>query len=143
MHTISKHLNFRTVEPILGESYKHLLTSIFNVLNFYQTRDFEIEHVRGDHQFECLREALRPALLHTTAAGEHVPEDERSVQTIERYCRTTFNGLPYKFYPKIMLRSLVRYSVKNRNLFPSQNGVSSTLGPTSILTGLPMPDVSL
>ena len=142
MHTISKNIGFRTVEPLTSQNYKSLLTSIFNVLNFYQARGFNIEHIRGDHQFDSLREALRPALLHTTAAGEHVPEVERSVQTIECDCRTTYNGLPYKYYPSIMLKSLVRFSIRQRNLFPSVNGVSSTMGPTTILTGLPMPDIS-
>ena len=41
-----------------------------------------------------------------------------------------------------MLKSLVRFSIRQRNLFPAVNGVSSTMGPTTILTGLPMPDIS-
>ena len=41
-----------------------------------------------------------------------------------------------------MLKSLVRFSIRNRNLFPSENGVSDILGPTTIMTGLPMPDFS-
>lgn len=41
-----------------------------------------------------------------------------------------------------MLRSLVRFSICNRKLFPSTNSVSSTLSPSTILTGLPFPDES-
>ena len=41
-----------------------------------------------------------------------------------------------------MLCSLVRFVVQNRNLFPPDDGISATYGPTTIVTGLPIPSSS-
>ena len=127
---------------IKSASQSNLLKMLKPVLNFYTARGLTVEHLRGDFQFNCLREDIRPTLLHTTAAGEHVPEVERSIQTIEGDCRSIYNSLPFTLLPKLMLRSLVEYVVHIRNLFPSKNSVSNIYGPSSLLTGLPMPPKS-
>ena len=41
-----------------------------------------------------------------------------------------------------MLKALVRFVVQNRNLFPPDDGVSTIYGPSTIVTGLPMPTSS-
>ncbi|MGB0424073.1 MAG: hypothetical protein ACPGED_07120, partial [Flavobacteriales bacterium] len=143
LHTISNNINFRTVEPLSNETYKTLLDKTYKVLNFYQARGFSINTIKADGQFECLEESLRPTHLYVSAAGEHVPEIERSVQTIEGDVRSMHQGLPFQTYPKLMLRMMVRQAVRLRNLFPSSTtSVHSTLGPSSIMTGPPMPDAS-
>ena len=139
-HTISRDIKFRTIEFINSGSYDTLLDCLYAVLNVYQSRGFEIDHIHGDGQFECLRESVRPTNLHISAAGEHVPEVERSIQTIEDDSRATYHSLPFKQYPKIMLVALANFSVRNRNMFPSEDNVCPNMGPTSIMTGLPMPD---
>lgn len=101
-----------------------------------------IEHLRADYQFECIRDEVLPAFLNTTAVGEHVPEVERSIQTIEGDCRTIYNSLPYKALPKLMMKGLVDYTIHIRNLFPTKNSVSNVHGPTTLITGLPMPPSS-
>ena len=123
-HTISKDMKFRTIEYLHNAKYKTLLNSIQTVFNLYESRGFTIEQVRGDGQFECLRESIRPVHLHTSAAGEHIPDVERSIQTVEGDCRTIYQGLPYKLYPKLMLIGLANTSVQNRNLFPQTDGIS-------------------
>ena len=142
LHTISRNLCFRTVEYLSNQSKKTLLEAVDNVIRFYHARGLKVEHVRGDHQFHCLGESLAPIQLHITAAGEHVPEVERSIQTLKADCRTTSNALIFERFPPLMIKSLVEYHVHNRNLFPAANGVSTALGPATIMTGLPIPSFS-
>ena len=105
-------------------------------------RGFTVAHIRGDGEFECIEPSIRPIQLYVAAKDEHIPEVERSIRTIKDAVRTTIYGLPYKFYPKIMLKHLIKHVCHLLNLFPSQNGVSSTLSPHSILTGQPTPSIS-
>ena len=55
--------------------------------------------------------------------------------------RTTLYGLPYQFYPKIIIKYLVLYACHLLNIFPAFNGVSSTISPYSIVTGKPSPTI--
>jgi len=142
LHTISRNIKFRTLEQINNGSYNTMLNAVQTVFNLYESRGFSIDQLRGDGQFECLRESIRPTHLHTAAVGEHVPDVERSIQTIEDDCRAIYHGLPYRLYPKLMLTALANTSVQNRNLFPQKDGVSNTIGCTTMMTGLPFPDVS-
>ena len=142
LHTISKHYNFRTVTMIKSATQENLKKSLVPIFRFYTSRGLDIQHMRADFQFECLREDIYPINLHTTAAGEHVPEVERSIQTIEGDCRALYNSLPYKNLPKQLLKGMVEYVVHIRNLFPTKNSVSPIYGPTTLLTGLPMPPTS-
>jgi len=142
IHSISKHIQFRTIEPLQTVNYKALLNATNTIFNFYNARGFNIEYLHADHQFDCLRESIRPTVLYISAAGEHVPEVERSIQTIESNCRALYHALPFQLLPRIMTRSLVRHVVRTMNIFPSTTRVSTSMGPTTLLTGLPMPDVT-
>ena len=53
-----------------------------------------------------------------------------------------YHGLPYKYYQKIMIQSLVQFAVQLRNVFPPLDGISSTMSPTSIVTGLHKPNTA-
>ena len=141
-HTISKNLQLRTVEYIKSATYKSMLDSIYTVINLYQSRDFDFVEIRGDYQFKFLEESLRPIHLYTTSGGEHVPEVERSIQTLEGDARTVYHSLPYKHYPRELTKSLVEYVNHNRNIFTTIDGISSTMSPNSIITGLPNPPES-
>ena len=139
LHSISDHIQLRTVEFLANADEAHLAASVATIINLYTARGFEVVELRGDGQFSCLKEHIRPVHLYTAAKGEHIPQIERSVQTIEGDCRTIYHGLPYTYFPPLMLRSLVQFVTQLRNIFPVPNGVSSNLGPTSIVTGAPMP----
>ena len=139
LHTISRDICFRTVEYLAEERKSFLLSGIRQVIKFYEDRGLVVQCVRGDGQFACLKEDLRPVILQISAAGEHVPEVERSIQTVKNDCRTLFNSLPYERFPPILIKNIVEYQVRYRNLFPAQNGVSNSLSPTSIMTGMPPP----
>ena len=42
--------------------------------------------------------------------------------------------------PRIMVSELVFFAIKSRNMFPSPNGISSTLSPLAVVTGAAKPD---
>jgi len=139
LHTISRDLQFRTVEELSSRAYKHILLCLQTVFNMYEARGFTVQHLRGDSEFACLGDTFLPTRLHIATKSEHVPEIERSIRTVKDGCRSTIHGLPFQSYPKIMLRYLVLYVVRLLNIFPSKNGVSKALSPITIMTGAPPP----
>ena len=139
-HSISRNIQFRAVEEIPSRAYKHLLLSVQNILNVYQAREFNVHIIRGDLEFDCLREdAFLPIQFHPAAKGEHVPEIERSIRTLKEHFRSSVHGLPYQFYTKLMVRSLVMNVCRLLNSFPSDSGVSDAISPLSIVCGMPPP----
>ena len=65
---------------------------------------------------------------------------ERSVRTIKERCRSTCNSIQYRRITIIMVRSLVEGVVNILNYFPSKNGLSNTLSPSTIVEGKPKMD---
>jgi len=57
LHSISSNINFRTVEEVPSRAYKHLLSSVQNITNVYQAREFNVHIIRGDLEFDCIRDA--------------------------------------------------------------------------------------
>ena len=139
LHTISRDIKLRTVEELSNRRYMTILSSIQTAFELYFARGLNIAHLRGDGEFECIRNSIRPTLLHIASKGQHVPEVERSIRTIKERIRSTMHGLPYQLYPKQMLVYLVLYCIKILNMFPANDGVSKTLSPLTIMTGTPAP----
>ena len=135
--TISEALMFRTIEEIGSRSYRHILPALQKVMNLYDSRELHIAHIKADPEFECIRDSILPCVLHLCTKSEHVPTIERSIRTIKEHARTLIHGLPYEYYPPVLLRYLLYFVVRILNSFPASNGVSETVSPLTILTGLP------
>jgi hypothetical protein len=54
--------------------------------------------------------------------------------------RSTIHRMPHRRLPILMVKELVAHSAKSLNMFPGANGVSDTLSPRAIVTGLPEVD---
>jgi len=134
-HTISRGLQFRTVHDVPNRKYKTLLSCFQDVENLYTSRGFVITNMHADLEFECLKQSILPVQLHLTSQGEHVPEVERSIRTLKDRCRTIIHSLPYKLYPRLLLRGLVYFACMSVNWIPSTNGISSTISPSTLVTG--------
>lgn len=93
--------------------------------------------VHGDEEFEKLRNHMLPCRLICPEPGGHVPEVERSIRTVKEGCRAAIHGMPYSFFPKEMLRGLIRKVILLLNAFPGSHGVSDTLSPRNIIENLP------
>ena len=141
LHTISRRFMFRTIEELKGRSYKYILLGLQNVINLYESRGLTVSHVHADYEFESVRLSLLPTELQVVGQGDHVPEIERSVRTLKDDFRTIVHALPYTYFTRLMIRSLLLHVVRLRNIFPNKNGISDVLSPSTLVTGSGRPNL--
>jgi hypothetical protein len=55
--------------------------------------------------------------------------------TIKERNRSTVSGLPFKHYPKLLKLELIKQAISWLNMFPHDDGVSTTMSPRTLLTG--------
>jgi Reverse transcriptase (RNA-dependent DNA polymerase) len=139
-HTISRHLGFRTVRPVPDRGKPVILKELRHAISLYQHRGFDVRDVHGDHEFECIRDEIRPIELNIVPADCHVGEVERSIRTIKERLRTCVHGLPFARLPKLLIRHMVDDVIRNLNQFPWKNGVSNTISPAGLVAGTALPD---
>lgn len=101
----------------------------------YNARGIEITQIDADNEFACVREELRPLFLNIVAANEHVGSVERSVRTVKDDTRTLIHSLPYRKYPKELTIGAVIPAIQKRNKLPTPNVISSTMSPSTLVTG--------
>ena len=140
LHTISRSIKFRTVVSLPSRSASTLLKHMREVLGFYTARGFQVTDALADLEFAPLQPDLLPTRLDICAADSHVGEVERSIRAIKERVRATVQGLPYQRLPRAMVRALVEFANRSLNLFPPADGVSDTMSPRMLVTGLPNPD---
>jgi Zinc knuckle len=136
--SISRDLKFATAEMICNQKDPTILLAIKHVVATYAKRGFRVATILMDGQFDSLRGDLSELhlTLNTTANDEHVPEIERHIRTIKERARSIYNTLPFKQLPPRLVIELVYYCTFWLNSFPNYNGVSTTLSPRTIVTGL-------
>jgi hypothetical protein len=72
--------------------------------------------------------------LNTTAAREHVREIEKKIRVIKKRARGTFNTLPYKKLPKMMVVELLHFCVMWMNSFSVKSGISKKWSPRKLVS---------
>ena len=82
---------------------KRLVQTLERVFRIYSTAGFIIQTTMMDMEFEKLRPLMLHVALNTTAAQEHVGEIEQKIRVIKERARGTFNTLPYKKIPRVMV----------------------------------------
>ena len=82
---------------------KRLVQTLERVFRIYSTAGFIIQTTMMDMEFEKLRPLMPHVALNTTAAQEHVGEIEQKIRVIKERARGTFNTLPYKKIPRVMV----------------------------------------
>ena len=82
---------------------KRLVQTLERVFRIYSTAGFIIQTTMMDMEFEKLRPLMLHVALNTTAAQEHVGEIEQKIKVIKERARGTFNTLPYKKIPRVMV----------------------------------------
>ena len=84
-----------------------------------------------DNEFEVLFYALQDEglTLNTNTADEHVPQIERQIKVVKERVRSTWNSLPYKKVPNIMISRMVENSVSWLNALPVNSGIYCTIFP--------------
>ena len=74
--------------------------------------------------------------LNICGEDEHVPDIERCIRTTKERVRCTYNVTPFDHFPPRMLIEMVFLSVFWMNAFPHKLGISQTLSPRPLVTGL-------
>ena len=133
--TISDHIKFTTAEHIINRKIEQLVQASKHVQAVYCACGFRIKYMLTDDKFVSMKHELASAeiILNTTSDNEHVPKIERQ---IKRVCATR-HTLPFIVIPLTMLIELVYSSISLWiNAFPPKGGVSSTVSPHNIMTGI-------
>jgi Reverse transcriptase (RNA-dependent DNA polymerase) len=138
--TVSRNIHFITVEHIASRHIqKQVLPCLKKVNNVYTLRGFKIVMAHADEEFGSAKDGLLELDnigLNIAATNEHVPEIERAIRTIKERNRCMTSSLPDKKYPKLLKIELVKNAVTWLNMFPHPDGISDTLSPRAIMTGL-------
>ena len=72
--------------------------------------------------------------LNTMAAREHIREVEQKIRVIKERAMGTFNTLPYKKLPKLMVIELLHFCVMWMNSFPVKSGISKKWSPRELVS---------
>jgi len=96
--------------------------------------------VHADMEFECVLNDFALTRVNLTPRDAHVGKVERSIRTIKERVRADIHSLPFRRLPKMIVIELVRRAVRLLNQFPALDGVSETMSPTTIMTGIPPMD---
>jgi hypothetical protein len=89
-----------------------------------------------DREFECLRDDIPEVNLNTTAASEHVTDIDNQIRGINERMRAVRSTLPFKKLPSHMIIEMMKYVALWLNGFPHLSGVSHTVSPRTIMTGI-------
>ena len=130
----SHHIHFYTAELIKNEKSTTIAIAIKQVIQIYHRRDFKVQFLLGDGQFEhiCNYFADTDVTINITGRNKHVPAIERSIRMIKERIRVIVNQLTFKTYSHRLIVKLVYNVVFWLNIFPHRDGMS----PRTILTGL-------
>ena len=104
----------------------------------YTKRGFNITTALMDGEFVPMRTALLKmgVSLNTALASEHVREIEQQHRVIKERTRACRHSLPFKMTPEIMIIEMIYNYVLWINAFPPKGGVSVSISPCTLLTGV-------
>jgi hypothetical protein len=136
--TVSRNIQFTTVEKLMNKKTATLENGISKVILLYKKRGFNVTVCLADLEFEAIRNELTKleVTLNTCRPGEYVPEIEHKIRTVKERVRAALLMLPFATLPRIMVVHSVLFLVMWLNFFPPKGGVSRTLSPQAIITGI-------
>ena len=91
-----------------------------------------------DGQFESMRNLLSNIGIHlnTFAAGEYAADIERYIRFLKGRIKAALNITPFASFPKLMLiKCAIAYNFRINSVSP-KDGVSKTISPRTMATGL-------
>ena len=139
-HSISRKLGYRTVSFPTNRTAGSILSELQDIYRIYNARGFKIIEIHADNEFKKIEKNILPIRLRTVGVDEHVPEVERSIQTLKNESRSVCHAMPYKCIPRIMIRELVKQGNEFLNAFGNEDSLATGLSPRNILDNLPHVD---
>ena len=136
--TISRHIGFGTYEHITNEKTATLVHSLLWVKFLYNMRGFKIQTFIMDCQFDPIKADSDNAGIaaNTTSRDENEPIIERYIRTIKDRSRSVWSTLPLKKVTVRMIIEIVAASVFWFHDLPHNYGISTTMIPREIITGM-------
>ena len=134
--TLSRWLNFLTVQYVLRRTAPELANAITQVVSVYKRAGFNPRLASMDVDFEKLKKKLVEKIqLNTAAKNKHVAEIERKTRhTKERY-RMIKADMPYEILPNPVIKALVIHAVLWMNACRAHSGISEEFSPREIILG--------
>eukprot|EP00536_Pseudo-nitzschia_multiseries_P012906 jgi/Psemu1/33464/gm1.33464_g len=139
LNSISQNIHYGTCLPLPKMKLKDISEALQHIVGYYVKRNFKVIMILADGQFKGLQHSLakHQITLNIVSKDEHVPEIERYNRTLKERCRCLYSELPFDRLPKQMVVEMVRTIVFYQNaFFPWAGGVSNTIAPTTIVTGM-------
>ena len=135
--SISHKIKFGTAEALKNRKRETILKAIQHINRIYRRRGFRITTINLDGEFGNLKNDLLDLdiILNETANNEHVPVAERYIRTIKDGFRSTYNMLPYRKIPNLMVTELVYSTIFWKNSFPHSDNIHNHLSPRAIVSG--------
>ena len=87
-----------------------------------------------DGEFEKIKNELPSIVCSTTAAEEHVTEDERQIQVVKERNRGILCTLPYAHIPLRMKIEILYFVALWLDAFPVKNSSSAVYSPRELIT---------
>jgi hypothetical protein len=136
--TTSRNIQFTKVEKLENRQGPNLVKALVKVVNLYTRRGFVVEICLMGNEFGVLQAPLleKGIALNTCGPNEHVPEIVRKIHTVKECIRGVITTLPFNIIPNLMIVHSAVFSVMWLNVLPPAGGVSPTLSPQAIVTGL-------
>ena len=133
---IDRSIRFRSVVPIDTKTQSDYYKALDVIFRRYNKGGFVIKTIYCDGEYRAMMNKVSDDLdivMNYTNASNHVPEAERNNRTIKERIRATFQRLPYKAIPRIMIQYLAMVSGMQLNFFPAKGGVSTYYSPLMII----------
>ena len=135
--SISHKIKFGTAEALKNRKTETILKAIQHIARIYKRRVFSIKTINLDGGFASLKNDLLDLniSLNVAANDEHIPVAERYIRTLKEGFRSTYNMLPFRKIPNLMVTELVYSTVFWRNSFPHSDNIHNQLSPRVIVSG--------
>ena len=136
--TMSRHIQFVSGLHIADVTTETLEASLKSVRNIYLKCSLKITNLNMDSQFKPVRDKAHGMgmTLNTVSADEHVPEIERCNIVIKERVRSAKATLPFIKLTVWFLIELVATCIFWHNILSAHTGISTTMSPRSIITGM-------
>jgi len=136
--TVTRNIKLMTIEALADRKEASILNCLANIRSIYENRGFRVGTLLMDREFIPFEDELRKMGMKPNASStsEHVPEVERQIRVVKERVRGLYHALPYQVIPKVMMVHLAYYVVGWLNNFPVKGGVSKTLSPRALITGV-------
>ena len=136
---ISRTVHFGSATELAGTDMNNVVEAIKVVVGKYWYRGFTITAIVADGGFAALHDNVEfiklDITLNITSEDEHEPYSERFNRSIKKCARMTLATTLFTMIPRRMIVEMVYLAVFWYNCTISENYISDTMGPGSIVLG--------